>query len=441
MVYISLLWPALSDLGIASMAESTASNQSFISTPLPLAMSSPPAPAGETSEDACSICLEPFTVHDPATVTRCKHDFHLQCILEWSQRSKECPNCWQPLVLNDPASQELLAVVAMERNSNHRHLKGKSSSSAHYYEHDSESGTSHTDGSDFNERIMQHLAAAMNRASYVRGREKQKFSEAGPSQEFVFPSCVRASGTNQLQPSSTEEFHSSHDSSGRSSLTSSISSFIDERPTLLRTPSLGDLFSLTSSRTEGHHRSRTTQRQLLPFGTQRPRLLEPLALSESMKSRLFAASARCKDSIGKCTQGLGEKFIALNKTEEPSKGIQHEMNPCMAGLSKTIEHLNLNSKRNINFCRGFSNTCGASVVSSREKGVQENVEFARRLELDEPLCDAYSIESQQEVSHAQAGNPNVVRIDALELVPKSTVGNSIRLNKSFAHAPDAYKGG
>uniref|UniRef100_A0A3N7H8T7 RING-type E3 ubiquitin transferase n=1 Tax=Populus trichocarpa TaxID=3694 RepID=A0A3N7H8T7_POPTR len=66
-------------------------------------------------DDSCSICLDPFTAQDPATVTCCNHEYHLQCILEWSQRSKECPICWQLLVLKDHASQELLAAVETER--------------------------------------------------------------------------------------------------------------------------------------------------------------------------------------------------------------------------------------------------------------------------------------------------------------------------------------
>ncbi|CAA2988656.1 E3 ubiquitin- ligase RHF2A-like [Olea europaea subsp. europaea] len=37
----------------------------------------------EACDDACSICLEDFSDSDPSTVTNCKHEFHLQCILEW----------------------------------------------------------------------------------------------------------------------------------------------------------------------------------------------------------------------------------------------------------------------------------------------------------------------------------------------------------------------
>ncbi|CAN6932973.1 unnamed protein product [Brassica oleracea] len=38
-----------------------------------------------------------------ATVTSCKHEYHLQRVIEWSQRSRECSICWQLFVLKDPA--------------------------------------------------------------------------------------------------------------------------------------------------------------------------------------------------------------------------------------------------------------------------------------------------------------------------------------------------
>lgn len=69
----------------------------------------------EACEDACSICLDPFSHNDPFTVTTCKHEYHLQCILDWSQRSRQCPMCWQLLSLKDPASQDLLEAVENEK--------------------------------------------------------------------------------------------------------------------------------------------------------------------------------------------------------------------------------------------------------------------------------------------------------------------------------------
>ncbi|CAI8614959.1 unnamed protein product [Vicia faba] len=70
----------------------------------------------ESSDDACSICLEEFNDSDPSTVTVCRHEFHLQCVLEWCQRSSHCPMCWQPISLKDPTGQELFEGVEQERN-------------------------------------------------------------------------------------------------------------------------------------------------------------------------------------------------------------------------------------------------------------------------------------------------------------------------------------
>ncbi|XP_057771781.1 E3 ubiquitin-protein ligase RHF1A-like [Salvia miltiorrhiza] len=68
-------------------------------------------------EDGCSICLDPFTSLHPATVTKCKHEYHLHCILEWSRRRSQCPVCLQHLVLKDPASQEMAAAATRENES------------------------------------------------------------------------------------------------------------------------------------------------------------------------------------------------------------------------------------------------------------------------------------------------------------------------------------
>ncbi|CAL9107341.1 unnamed protein product [Musa textilis] len=75
----------------------------------------------DACDDACSICLEAFCESDPSTGGGtldffCRHAFHLQCILEWCQRSSQCPMCWQPTSLKDPTSQELPEAVEWERS-------------------------------------------------------------------------------------------------------------------------------------------------------------------------------------------------------------------------------------------------------------------------------------------------------------------------------------
>ena len=69
----------------------------------------------ESCDDACSICLEEFSNDEPSTVTFCRHEFHLQCVLEWCQRSSQCPMCWQQIRLKDPTGQELFESIEKER--------------------------------------------------------------------------------------------------------------------------------------------------------------------------------------------------------------------------------------------------------------------------------------------------------------------------------------
>ena len=80
------------------------------------------------ADDICSICLDEFTQEDPGMPTVCgyeigqqslirygrfprylwrgdsfgamrRHQYHLQCIMQWAQRSRECPMCFKALQL------------------------------------------------------------------------------------------------------------------------------------------------------------------------------------------------------------------------------------------------------------------------------------------------------------------------------------------------------
>ncbi|KAH9599255.1 zinc finger protein [Trypanosoma melophagium] len=52
---------------------------------------------GEYHLSSCPICLERFTLDNPAIVVGCGHGFHLQCLEDWRQRSPLCPVCSKPL--------------------------------------------------------------------------------------------------------------------------------------------------------------------------------------------------------------------------------------------------------------------------------------------------------------------------------------------------------
>ncbi|KAL0727212.1 hypothetical protein Bca4012_023305 [Brassica carinata] len=51
--------------------------------------------------DECPICLEEYDIDNPKLLTKCGHDFHLACILEWMERSEACPVCDKELVLSE----------------------------------------------------------------------------------------------------------------------------------------------------------------------------------------------------------------------------------------------------------------------------------------------------------------------------------------------------
>jgi hypothetical protein len=62
----------------------------------------------EEEENVCSICLDEFCDDDPIAETLCGHGYHLQCIMQWAQRSRECPLCFSELGLIDEDMNALL---------------------------------------------------------------------------------------------------------------------------------------------------------------------------------------------------------------------------------------------------------------------------------------------------------------------------------------------
>ncbi|TKY54034.1 E3 ubiquitin-protein ligase RHF1A [Spatholobus suberectus] len=320
---------------------------SSFSSPLPPLMSHISTPSSsaafdDSSEDACSICLEPFSTHDPATITCCKHEYHLHCILEWSQRSKECPICWQLLILKDPASQELLTAVAAEKRLHSRpvHSHAFTNSRRPHERLNNDHDDSCSDDSDFDEQLMQHLVTAASRARYICRRERQRSAGAGPSEVLVFNPSMHASG---MQPTLTTS------PSGGSSPTSGVPSAAPNQPP-------------TSSESDVSSNPRVIYSQPSPESAERLNTSEMFFFPESIKSKLSAASARCKESISKNTRGLKEKLVARNvSVKELSKGVQREMNAGIAGVARMIERLDLTSKRSL-----------SPLISVKGKSVQEN---------------------------------------------------------------------
>ncbi|XP_044500434.1 E3 ubiquitin-protein ligase RHF1A-like [Mangifera indica] len=315
------------------------------------------AAVDDSFEDACSICLEPFSTANPATVTSCKHEYHLQCILEWSQRSKECPICWQLFVLQDPASQELLAAVESERCPKSRNITSSVPSPFHQ-EFDFGLDPTYTDYPEIEERVMQHLATAR----YFRRRELQRAAGLDHSQVLVFTSAANAPG---MLSSNTTSPDSSCSSSEGDTATSSIQSAASIQHS--------SFLSGAAVTRDGPFRPRVIFRKPQPDSPRGSNPTEILSLSDSIKSKWSAASARYKESISKSTRGLKERLLARNNSvKELSKEVQREMSAGIAGVAKMIERLDLASKRTGNSVPTSGCTVGTSSVLFKGKGVQES---------------------------------------------------------------------
>ncbi|XP_024005139.1 E3 ubiquitin-protein ligase RHF1A isoform X2 [Eutrema salsugineum] len=277
----------------------------------------------DDTDDACSICLEPFTVQDPSTVTSCKHEYHLQCIVEWTQRSKECPICWQLFVLKDPASQELLSAVEKERLMKTRNVSSSSPRSIHHSHEDFHSD----EFSSFDEQFLRQLTEAAHRRCLLRRRETQ-----------ISSSLVSPSDLTTVHP--TDMANLDHNSA--------VISNVEHRNTnLCLTPgSTTPASDHTSNPADSNNGSRISPGFSPSRSSQSPNSPEASSLPEAIKSKLAAASARYKESISKSKQGLKEKLLARNNSvKELSKGVHREMNAGIAGVARMIERLDLASKR------------------------------------------------------------------------------------------------
>ncbi|KAI3979114.1 hypothetical protein MKX01_016289 [Papaver californicum] len=304
----------------------------------------------EEEKEDCSICFEPFTSDDPSSVTKCKHEYHLQCILEWSQRSKECPICWQLLVLKDSMSQELLAAVGIERTSRSRHGFSNTSIVRQISFEDIESDHvgSYADDSEFDENIVQHLAAsATGRTHHSRRRENRRsdvvrdiyldFASPSNGSEFEHAytnSPVRSQNLGNLV---------SHEASSATSVMA-FGRFNQPTSTLLLS-GLHTGSNMSDNRYDPPRRS-IFSAETPPSSLRRSRPSDLLSLSESFKSRFSAASSRYKESISKSTRGIKQKLLSRNNSiKELSKEVQREVTAGISSVARLMERLDRTSKQ------------------------------------------------------------------------------------------------
>ncbi|GLT38511.1 hypothetical protein SLA2020_127560 [Shorea laevis] len=310
----------------------------------------------DACDDACSICLEEFSESDPSTVTNCKHEFHLQCILEWCQRSSQCPMCWQDISLKDPTSQELLGAVERERR-----LKANPSRNAMIFHHPTlgDFELQHLPVSandpDLEERIIQHLAvaAAMGRSHHLGRREGQRTrsSAHGRPRLLVFSAHTDAARPG---PTSSPLTHIGGETEPAGIAVASPSAPLPSGVTessqqVLQLPS-GQINNNHSSASGSYvspmHRrglylnNRSTSSNSFLSNQERARPSDFQSFSGSLKSRFNAMSTRYKESISKSTRGWRERlFSRTSSTSDLGSEVQREVNAGIPSVSRMTEHL------------------------------------------------------------------------------------------------------
>ncbi|KAL1544023.1 RING-type E3 ubiquitin transferase [Salvia divinorum] len=311
----------------------------------------------EACDDACSICLEAFCDSDPSTLTTCKHEFHLQCILEWCQRSSQCPMCWQSIGLKDPSSQELLDAVEQERN---MQMNPPRNTAMFHHPALGDFELQHlpvnASESELEEHIIQHLAAAaaMGRARQLSRREGQRSrTSQGRPRFLVFSThpneASAASSLPQREGSSPPpEVIATGSNSPYMTVGDDSAHFIARSSTaqaeqLGTTPSgsspVAYQHGTSSSNRSPSHTSPNSQERAGPSDFQ--------TFSDSLKSRLSALSTRYKESITKSTRGWKERLFARNSsTPEPNSevleaGQRNASSPGIATISRMMDHLQI----------------------------------------------------------------------------------------------------
>lgn len=274
-------------------------------------------------EDTCSICLEEFSESDPASVTICKHEFHLQCILEWCQRSSQCPMCWQPISLKDPASQELLEAVERERN--FRVTPSRNTTIFHHPtlgDFELQHLPVGANDAELEERIIQHLAAAaaMGRAHHVRRRDSHRGRSSAHARPhfLVFSTHPSAASSGPVSASSEDpEPVAVTEATPSPPLPSGGDEALQQIPHLPFVQTNQNSSSASGSNLIPTNHQGTSLMNRNSVSHSSPDSAGPSDLqsfSESLKSRFNAMSMKYKESFSKSTRGWKERLFSRNSS-------------------------------------------------------------------------------------------------------------------------------
>ncbi|KAK9072730.1 hypothetical protein SSX86_009165 [Deinandra increscens subsp. villosa] len=296
----------------------------------------------EACEDSCSICLEAFCDNDPKTVTSCKHEFHLQCILEWCQRSSNCPMCWQAISLKDPSSQELLEAVEHERR-----VRFNPSRNSTLFRHPTlgDFELQHlpvgVNGSELEDRIIQHLAAAaaMGRTRHHMGRREGLRNRGSTGQGHNRPQFLVFSADPNGPSGATIS-----DSGGPVQQQAEPAAVDSARPSALSTARGGATVqhmttSGTANGSNSQHGTSVIHRSSSSMSSLPDQEAGP---SETWKSRFSAFSTRYKESLSKSTRGWKDKlFNRSSSMSNIGSEVRRDDSDGIDNISAMIEHLEM----------------------------------------------------------------------------------------------------
>ncbi|KAJ6796455.1 E3 ubiquitin-protein ligase RHF2A-like [Iris pallida] len=340
----------------------------------------------DACDDSCSICLEDFTEQDPSTVTCCRHAFHLQCILEWCQRSSHCPMCWQAISLKDPSSQELLEGVERERSI--RVNRPRNTTIFHHPtlgDFELQHLPVGTNEAELEERIIQHLAAAaaMGRAHHIARREGQRgrSTSQGRAQFLVLSTSPNTSSVGSLPASAQRGEHESV-TAGTSANPSVPLALTEETPHQASHIVVGqaDRVVTLPSRDNAISAGRPALSISRSFAGQSSINNEDgggpsdfHSFSESLKSRLNAVSTRYKDSISRSTRGWKERLFSRNSSmSELGSDVRREVNAGIATVSRMVERLDMRENMRAPDVSGPQSFQGHAALNTSNRRVTES---------------------------------------------------------------------
>lgn len=337
-------------------------------------------------DDACSICLEDFSESDPSTLTTCKHDFHLQCILEWCQRSSQCPMCWQPISLKDPTSQELLEAVVRERS-----FRVTPPRNATIFHHPTlgDFELQHlplgANDAELEDRIIQHLAAAaaMGRGHHMGRREghRVRSSPNGHRHFLVFsthpggpPSHVSASGGDDGPAAISGASPSTPLASGGDDPLLHVSHIPSVHTDQVSSPASGSAFLRTNRQGIASSNGSPANYSSPPAGD-RAGPSDFQSFSESLKSRFNAMSMRYKESFSKSTRGWKERLFSRSTSmTDIGPEVQREVNAGIASVSRMMEHLETRESSRASQASVANHFSDTSVMEQSSQNIPESGE-------------------------------------------------------------------